>query len=79
MENGAKANINFSPPAQEAMRKEYEKYDDIRHNIVNELKEGVENLLKELNSNPVVSGRIKNFTSYYAKYQIGRASCRERV
>ena len=68
MENGAKANINFSPPAQEAMRKEYEKYDDIRHNIVNELKEGVENLLKELNSNPVVSGRIKNFTSYYAKY-----------
>jgi Uncharacterized protein conserved in bacteria len=68
MEVDTKANNNFSPPAQEAMRKEYEKYDDIRHNIVNELKEAVENLLKELHSNPVVSGRIKNFTSYYAKY-----------
>jgi putative GTP pyrophosphokinase len=66
--NDAKAANNFSPPAQEAMRKEYEKYNDIRHSIVNEVKEYVENLLKEINSNPVVSGRIKNFSSYYVKY-----------
>jgi putative GTP pyrophosphokinase len=64
----AKAANNFSPPAQEAMRKEYENYNDIRHSIVNELKECIENLLREVNSNPVVSGRIKNFSSYYDKY-----------
>jgi putative GTP pyrophosphokinase len=68
MENNAKINNIFSPPAKEAMRKEYEKYDDTRHNIVNELKEQTETLLKETNSNPVVSGRIKNFASYYGKY-----------
>jgi len=68
MENDAKANINFSPPAQEAMRKDYEKYDDIRHNIVSELKECIESLIKDINSNPVVSGRMKSFTSYYEKY-----------
>jgi putative GTP pyrophosphokinase len=66
--NNFKAVNNFSPPAQEAMRKEYEKYNDIRHNIVNEIKEYVEKLLIESNSNPVVSGRIKNFSSYYEKY-----------
>jgi putative GTP pyrophosphokinase len=66
--NDAKAANNFSPPAQEAMLKEYEKYSEIRHNIVNEIKERIENLLKEINSNPVISGRIKNFSSYYGKY-----------
>jgi len=68
MKNDAKASNIFSPPAQETMRKEYEKYENIRHNIVNELKEQIENLLKDINSNPVVSGRIKNFASYYTKY-----------
>jgi putative GTP pyrophosphokinase len=66
--NDAKASNNFSPPAQEAMHKEYEKYSEIRHNIVNEIKERIEKLLKEINSNPVISGRIKNFSSYYGKY-----------
>jgi len=70
MRNVVKEKVNFSPPAQEAMRKEYEKYDDIRYNIVNDLKIHIEDLLKEIsvNTNPVVSGRIKNFASYYAKY-----------
>jgi putative GTP pyrophosphokinase len=68
MDNDVKVNINFSPPAQETMREEYEKHHEVRHNIVNELKIYVESLLKTLNSNPVVSGRIKNFTSYYRKY-----------
>jgi len=66
--NDAKTANNFSPPAQEAMHKEYEKYSEIRHNTVNEIKERIENLLKEINSNPVVSGRIKHFPSYYGKY-----------
>ncbi|MDR2942524.1 MAG: tetratricopeptide repeat protein [Treponema sp.] len=68
MENNKNEKNNLSLPAQEAMRKEYEKYEDIRRNIVTEIKEYVGNLLKALNSNPVVSGRIKNFTSYYGKY-----------
>jgi putative GTP pyrophosphokinase len=66
--NDVKTANNFSPPAQEAMHKEYEKFSEIRHNIVNEIKERIENLLKEINSNPVISGRIKNFSSYYGKY-----------
>jgi len=68
MKDDAKASYIFSPPAQETMRKEYEKYESIRHNIVNELKGIIENLLKGSNSHPVVSGRIKNFASYYGKY-----------
>jgi len=70
MKNAVKEKVVFSPPAQEALKKEYEKYDDIRHNIVNDLKIHMEDLLKEIgnNTNPVVSGRIKNFASYYAKY-----------
>jgi len=68
MKNEAKTSNLFSPPAQEAMRKEYEKFENTRHDIVNDLKECIETLLKGINSNPVVSGRIKNFASYYGKY-----------
>ncbi|MDR0302865.1 MAG: tetratricopeptide repeat protein [Treponema sp.] len=68
MENDTNINIYSSPPDQEAMREEYEKYTDIRYNIVAELKEHVDLLTKEVNSTPVVSGRIKNFASYYGKY-----------
>jgi putative GTP pyrophosphokinase len=55
-------------PVQNAMRQEYDRYLDIRHRIVADLKERVERLLVTLNSSPVVSGRIKNFTSYFYKY-----------
>ena len=55
-------------PDQNAMRREYEKYAEIRHFIVNDIKERIEQILVALNSSPVISGRIKNFTSYYSKY-----------
>ena len=55
-------------PNQNAMRREFEKYAEIRHLIVNNIKERIEQMLVVLNSSPVISGRIKNFTSYYSKY-----------
>jgi putative GTP pyrophosphokinase len=58
----------LSPPDQNTMREEYDKYIDIRHQIVSELKERVDDILLALNSSPVVSGRIKNFSSYFSKY-----------
>jgi len=57
-----------SPPVQEDLKNEYENYSDIRQLIVNDLKIQVDNALTSLDSNPVVSGRIKNFTSYFSKY-----------
>ena len=67
-----KSNFNvtetISPPAQDAMREEYEKYTEIRHHIVNDLKDRIEHILVDLHSSPVVSGRLKNFSSYYGKY-----------
>ena len=58
----------YSPPNQNIMRREYEKYVKIRHLIVNDLKVRVEQILVNLNSSPFVSGRIKNFQSYFLKY-----------
>ena len=60
-------NLKVSPD-QNAMREEFEKYAEIRHFIVNDIKERIEQILVAINSNPVISGRIKNFTSYYSKY-----------
>jgi putative GTP pyrophosphokinase len=57
-----------SPPDQNAMREEFDKYIDIRHQIVYELKERVDDILLAINSSPVVSGRIKNFPSFFSKY-----------
>ena len=62
------AKVNSVSPDQNAMREEFEKYAEIRHFIVNDIKERIEHILVALNSNPVISGRIKNFTSYYSKY-----------
>jgi len=57
-----------SPPDQNLMREEYEKYAVIRHDIVNDLKERIEKILVALNSSPTVSGRNKNFSSFFGKY-----------
>ncbi|MCL2800191.1 MAG: tetratricopeptide repeat protein [Treponema sp.] len=57
-----------STPVQNSLKNEYENFSEIRHLIVNELKEQVESVLTALDSNPVISGRIKNFTSYFSKY-----------
>lgn len=55
-------------PNQNILREEYEKYAETRQNIVNDLKERIEQILVSLYSNPVVSGRIKNFDSFFSKY-----------
>jgi len=47
---------------------DYEKHSEARHLIVNEVREQVETALETLETNPVISGRIKNFTSYFNKY-----------
>jgi len=66
--NNVKKEHIVSPPDQNAMRREYEKHSESRHLVVNEIKERVEHVLAVLNTNPVVSGRIKNFSSYFYKY-----------
>ncbi|MCL2243023.1 MAG: tetratricopeptide repeat protein [Treponema sp.] len=58
----------FVSPDQNAMRDEYEKYTETRQLIVNDVKSRVEQILVMFNSRPVISGRIKNFSSYYSKY-----------
>ncbi|MCL2245273.1 MAG: tetratricopeptide repeat protein [Treponema sp.] len=58
----------ISAPEQNYLRSEFEKYTDIRHLVVTDLKEKMENILSVLDSNPVLSGRIKNFDSYFSKY-----------
>jgi len=40
----------------------------IRHNVVNDLKERIEQTLSTLHSRPAVKVRIKDFSSYYKKY-----------
>ena len=58
----------YSSPDQNKMREEYEKYAEIRHQIVNDLEERIEEILVALNSSPTVSSRNKNFPSFFAKY-----------
>jgi len=61
-------NSDTSPPDQNILKNEYDKFAEIRQSIVTDLKEHCENLLTAIDSNPVISGRIKNFASYFAKY-----------
>jgi putative GTP pyrophosphokinase len=65
-------------PNKIQFKNEFDKFIEIRQLIVNELKERTENILQALDSNPVVSGRMKNFESYFSKYirllKIGQAS-----
>jgi putative GTP pyrophosphokinase len=67
MNGSIKINISSSPD-QNVLRDEYNRYEDVRHLIVSDLKELVEDILVPLDSNPVVSGRIKNFESFFSKY-----------
>ena len=55
-------------PEKNFLKDEYDKFSEVRHSIVNELKEQVEKILSDLDSNPVISGRIKNFSSFFSKY-----------
>jgi len=48
--------------------KEYENYSKIRHLIVNDIKEYIENFITVIETNPLVNGRIKSFSSYFSKY-----------
>ncbi|MDR2965265.1 MAG: tetratricopeptide repeat protein [Treponema sp.] len=57
-----------SSPNKNRLWDEYVQFSEKRYLIVNDIKEQVEILLVKLNSNPVVSGRIKNFDSYFSKY-----------
>jgi putative GTP pyrophosphokinase len=67
MENKLKTYFNTFPD-KNIFRKEYEKYLEIRHLIVNNLKEYIEQILTPLHSNIVISNRIKNFDSFFSKY-----------
>jgi putative GTP pyrophosphokinase len=57
-----------TPPEKNRLQKEYDQYAQIRLSIVNDLKLQVDNILSSLDSHPVVSGRVKNFSSFYSKY-----------
>jgi putative GTP pyrophosphokinase len=63
-------NINeiVTTPEKNHLQKEYDLYSQVRLSIVNDLKLQVDGILASLDSNPVVSGRIKNFTSFFSKY-----------
>ena len=61
-------NNDITLPCKNLLREKFEKYSEISHNVVNDLKEQIEKILTPLNSSPVVSCRNKNFSSYYSKY-----------
>jgi len=70
MENNLK-NKSFtphSPPDKNSFFSEYQKYSEVRHLIVTDIKERVEQILYDFDSKPVVSGRIKNFASFFSKH-----------
>ena len=62
-------NVNlFSHADKNTLLEEYEKYSEARYLVVNDVKEQIDSVLTALDSNPVVSGRIKNFPSFFYKY-----------
>jgi len=68
MEN-EEENITFNvSPDQNALRKEYDQYVDVRHLVVSDLKERAEQIFSALDSSAVISSRIKSFKSYFYKY-----------
>jgi len=70
MENKLKTNTNsqLTPPDKNLFFSEYEKHAEVRRLIVGDIKERVEHILGGFDSKPVVSGRIKNFESFFSKY-----------
>jgi len=64
-----KKDENLIPRTEKnAVFAEYEKYTEIRHLVVNDIRDLMETALEALDTNPVITGRIKNFTSYFNKY-----------
>jgi putative GTP pyrophosphokinase len=65
-----KENINeiVTTPEKNHLQDEYNQYSQIRHSIINDMKIQVDGILTSLDSHPVVSGRIKNFSSFFSKY-----------
>jgi len=61
-------NENITTPEKNQLQKEYDQYAQIRISIVNDIKLQVDDILASLDSRPVVSGRIKNFNSFFSKY-----------
>ena len=57
-----------SPPQQIKIKYEYDRFAEVRSLVVNEIKEQTDNALAGLDSNPVISSRIKSFSSYFSKY-----------
>jgi putative GTP pyrophosphokinase len=55
-------------PEKNLYKNKYKKYEKVRQHIVNDIKERIEQILAPLNSNAVVSGRIKNFESFFFKH-----------
>jgi putative GTP pyrophosphokinase len=60
--------MRVSHPDKNVLQAGYYKHADTRYLIVSDIKERIERILTPLNSNAVVSGRIKDFTSYFSKY-----------
>ena len=60
--------FDVESPNKNKLWDEYTQYAEKRYLIVNDLKEKIEILLVRLNSNPVISSRIKDFDSYFSKY-----------
>ena len=59
---------NITTPERNQLQKEYDQYAQVRLSIVNDIKLQVDNILASLDSRPVVSGRTKNFNSFFSKY-----------
>jgi len=55
-------------PEKNLFKSEYEKHEKTRQLVVNDIKERIEQILLPLNSNAVVSARIKNFDSFFLKH-----------
>jgi len=62
------SNNLFSRTDKNAILNEFEQHSEIRHLVVNDIRGQIESALQPLDTNPVISGRIKNFTSYFNKY-----------
>jgi len=57
-----------SHPDKNVLQAGYYRHMDARYLIVNDIKERIEQILAPLHSNAVVSGRIKDFASYFSKH-----------
>ena len=68
MKNDDKKFDRHTPPVKNALHEEYEKYAEVRRLIVNDLKERIDSTLVSFHSSVAVSGRIKDFQSFYKKF-----------